>query len=134
LVDGTPALVSKVVVGEAPVGIGFISAAEREKKRGSPVDWKPLPQIPILPLEVAVPANAAHPNVGRLFAAWLVTEAMPIQERMEFLSLITDPKSSDAQLLKQRAPDARVILPRDMKDIRTVSELSKRIRAIWLKQ
>jgi iron(III) transport system substrate-binding protein len=125
----SPAVVEAVATGEAPLGIGSISQVGTQKILGAPVEWKPPRQVAVNPLWLYVPKNAPHPNLARLFLAWLVTEGMPIQEQEEALGRVSDPTSTVARILKQAA-GAEMIQPRSEADWEAMDTLLEPLQAI----
>jgi iron(III) transport system substrate-binding protein len=127
---GSPAVVASVVQGEAPLGIGFTSAIETEKKKGAPVDWKPFDKyIPVLPLNLYVPKTSQRPNLGRLFTAWLVTEGIRLEEEREFISRATDPGALASKRISELAPQAKVIEPKTPADVVKANAAQEKITA-----
>ena len=75
--DGQPASVAKIVSGEAPIGAAGLSAALEEREKGAPIGLiYPEPQALISQLVVYVTKGAPHPNLAKLWAAWMASEGM----------------------------------------------------------
>jgi ABC-type Fe3+ transport system substrate-binding protein len=75
--DGQPSAAKKVVSGETPLGALSLSLGLEERGKGAPVDLAfPEPQALISQLIVSVAKEAPHPNLARLWAAWLASEGM----------------------------------------------------------
>jgi iron(III) transport system substrate-binding protein len=75
--DGQPAAAKKVVSGETPLGALSLSLGLEERGKGAPVALAfPEPQAIISQLIVYVAKDAPHPNLAKLWAAWLASEAM----------------------------------------------------------
>jgi ABC-type Fe3+ transport system substrate-binding protein len=75
--DGQPSSAKKVVSGEAPLAAITLSSALDEKAKGAPIDLVfPEPQAMISQQVVYVSKGAPHPNLAKLWAAWLVSEGM----------------------------------------------------------
>jgi iron(III) transport system substrate-binding protein len=127
LKESSPAVVGGVTAGESPLGVGYISLIEAERAKGAPVDWKPLPYIPVLPLNVFMVKGSPHPNLGKLFAAWLVTEGSQLQEQGEFLSRVTDPTSQVAKKIKELAPNAPLVVGNSAQEIELIEKTGARV-------
>ena len=75
--DGQPSSAKKVVSGEGPLSAITLSSALDEKQKGAPVGLVyPEPQALISQQVVYVNKGAPHPNLAKLWAAWLVSEGM----------------------------------------------------------
>ena len=75
--DGQPSAAKKVVSGETPLGALSLSLGLEEGGKGAPVAIAfPEPQGLISQLVIYVAKAAPHPNLARLWAAWLASEAM----------------------------------------------------------
>jgi ABC-type Fe3+ transport system substrate-binding protein len=75
--DGQPSSAKKIVSGEAPLGMLTLSSALDERAKGAPIDLVyPEPQAVISQQVVYVTKGAPHPNLAKLWAAWLVSEGM----------------------------------------------------------
>jgi ABC-type Fe3+ transport system substrate-binding protein len=123
-----PAAVAAQVAGQAPFGIGYTSALETEMKKGAPIDWKPFSDyVPADALPIYVPSNAPHPNLARLFAAWLVTEGLKIEQDMEYIGRVTDTESAVGKKIKQLAPNAKLLRATNLKDVQTMEGMRGRI-------
>jgi iron(III) transport system substrate-binding protein len=82
--DGQPAAATKVVSGEAPFGAMSLTSALDEVQKGAPIGLIfPEPQALISQLVVYVPKNAPHPNLAKLWAAWMVSEGMNTQPMVD---------------------------------------------------
>jgi iron(III) transport system substrate-binding protein len=121
---GTPAVIVAVGQGEAPVGVGQITGAETEKRKGAPIDWKPMPYVPLLPTFLYVAKNAPSPNSARLFTAWLATEGMKLQEEKELIGRVSDPNSFLAKELKTRLPNTRAVAHQTIGDVAVQEQIT----------
>lgn len=75
--DGQPSSAKKVVSGEGPLSAITLSSALDERKKGAPIGLVfPEPQALISQQVVYVTKGAPHPNLAKLWAAWLVSEGM----------------------------------------------------------
>ncbi|HEY7060759.1 MAG TPA: extracellular solute-binding protein [Chloroflexota bacterium] len=120
---GAPGVVASVASGEAPLGFGYTTGADVEKAKGAPIDWMPLQDyLPILQQNVTVLKSAQHPNLARLFAAWLVSEAMPLQEKLEYMGRATARGTPTWERLQQLAPNTKIV------EGRTPEEIDLRLR------
>jgi iron(III) transport system substrate-binding protein len=122
---GAPGVVASVASGEAPLGFGYTTGADVEKAKGAPIDWMPLRDyLPILQQNVTVLKTAQRPNLARLFAAWTVSEGMPLQEKLEFMGRATARGTATWDRLQQLAPDAQIVEGRTPEQIELRSRLS----------
>jgi ABC-type Fe3+ transport system substrate-binding protein len=80
---GSPGATAKVVAGEAPIATAAFTAVIGYMKKGAPIALWPFkkPEVgatkamqPGLSQNVCVPKNREHPNMSKLFAAWLSTD------------------------------------------------------------
>jgi iron(III) transport system substrate-binding protein len=118
---GTPAVSRAIAVGQAPFGITTFHAAARSGSADKPQKFKLFADfIPISPTYVYVPENAPNPNAARLFAAWLVTEGLPLANRTELVPRAGDQGSAVADLIKaqQAKSGARIASPRSLADVK----------------
>ncbi len=75
--DGQPAVATKVVTGETPLGALSLTSALDDIQRGAPVALAyPEPQAIVSQLLLYVTRDAPHPNLARLWAAWISSEAI----------------------------------------------------------
>ena len=119
---GTPAVNNAVAAGEAPVGFGSIHEAERLKAKGAPVDWKtygleaPGDYIPVLPQGLLLTRKSQHKNLARLFIAWFAMDGIAIAEKLDFSFRVSHELSPLNKLIKERAPNAKVLAPVSRKE------------------
>jgi ABC-type Fe3+ transport system substrate-binding protein len=119
---GTPAVNNAVAAGEAPVGFGSIHEAERLKAKGAPVDWKtygleaPGDYIPVLPQGLLLTRKSQHKNLARLFIAWFAMDGIAIAEKLDFSFRVSHEMSPLNKLIKERAPNAKVLAPASRKE------------------
>ena len=115
---GTPSVGSAITTGEAHLGIGAYSTVERARRNGEPQAYRFFEDyLPVLPLHVCVPEKAPHPNMARLFTAWLVTEGARLAEELDVLSRISDPGSALARAVKALPPTTRIVEERSLADV-----------------
>jgi iron(III) transport system substrate-binding protein len=127
-----PAIVGAVVSGEAPLGFGYTTGADLEKSRGAPVEWVPLRDyIPILVPNVMVLKSAQRPNLGRLFAAWLVTEGMPLQEKMEFMGRADARGTPTWERINRFSPQAKIVEVKTVEDGELRTSLAEDITKVF---
>ena len=123
-----PPVINAVASGEAAVGLGSIHEAERLKMKGAPVEWKTYGDyIPVTPLNYSLPKNSPHPNLGRLFIAWFAAEGIELYEKMEFSSRVTLPGSKISKLIKERAPNAKLLEPTNLEELRDYEAFSDKV-------
>jgi iron(III) transport system substrate-binding protein len=68
---------ARVVSGETPVGAATLTAALAEKNKGAPVELVyPEPQAIASQQLLFIAKGAPHPNLAKLFVAWLGSEGM----------------------------------------------------------
>lgn len=131
LKKGTPAVNNTIASGEAVLGFGSIHETERLKSKGAPVDWKAYGEyIPVLSQGYAVPRKSPHPHLGRLFIAWLAMEGMKIYEEMEFSTRVTRKASPLYKIIKERAPNAKILEPKNQKEFKTFEAVAEKIDKI----
>jgi ABC-type Fe3+ transport system substrate-binding protein len=125
-------VVSAVSSGEAPLGIGSAAIASAEQAKGAPIGIKLMPSYTlVLPLHVYVPKNAQHPNMARLFAAWMVTEGMKIQEEREYLARVTDPSFRLTQRIRAETPNAPLVAAKNLEQVQAENSIREEIIRIW---
>ncbi len=123
-----PPVINAVAGGEAVIGLGSIHETERMKMKGAPVEWKTYGNyVPVTTLNYTLTKNSPHPNLGRLFIAWFAAEGIKIFEEMEFSSRITFPGSRMAKLLKERAPNAKILEPVTLQDLAAYEAFSTKV-------
>jgi iron(III) transport system substrate-binding protein len=126
--SNVPPVINAVAAGEAAIGLGSIHEAERLKMRHAPIEWKTYGEyVPVVTLGYALTKASPQPNLGRLFLAWFVTEGMKIFEEMEFSSRITMKGSKLGQLLKERAPNAKVLEPTNLQQLKAFEAFSDKV-------
>jgi len=131
LKGGTPAVSGAITTGEAWLGFSSFLNVERARRAGEPQDFRLAEDfIPVMPLHVFVPAKAPHPNMARLFAAWLVTEGARIVERMDATSRMTDPESAMAKAVATRPATSRIVQERSLADVKTTRAFTTRIQSL----
>ena len=64
-----------LAVGEFPLAISYTHTVEWSKSQGTPVDWVNLEPVIIKFDGIMLGAKAAHPNAGRLFIDFVLSEA-----------------------------------------------------------
>ena len=95
--DGQPASAAKVVSGEAPIGAVGLSAALEEREKGAPIGLiYAEPQALISQLVVYVAKGSPHPNLAKLWAAWMASEGMNAQAMIDEGALRAWPGSPGA--------------------------------------
>lgn len=78
--DGQPVAVNKVVSGEASFGAVSLTSALEEVAKGAPIGLIfPEPQALISQLVMYTPKNSPHPNLAKMWAAWVTSEGMSTQ-------------------------------------------------------
>lgn len=129
---GTPAVGSAITTGEAYLGIGAYSTAERARRNGEPQAYRFFEDyLPVLPLFVYVPEKAPHPNMARLFLAWLVTEGARLIEEFDVPARISDPGSALAKAVEQQAAGARFIEERSLADVEKTRAIATKLTAMF---
>lgn len=82
--DGQPAAVNKIVSGEAPYGAVSLTSALEEVAKGAPIGLVfPEPQALISQLVMYTPKGAPHPNLAKMWAAWVTSEGMNAQPMVD---------------------------------------------------
>ncbi len=131
LTKGTPAVNNAVASGEALLGFGSIHESERLKAKGAPVEWKTYGDyIPVLSQGYSVPKRSPQPYLGRLFIAWLAMDGMKIYEKMEFSTRVTRKGSPLYKIVKERAPNAKILEPGNEKQFKMFEAVGDKIEKI----
>ena len=100
--------------GEASIGITTIGQAEFRRQKGVPVDWLTPSEIPIEIEHLIIPKGTPHPNLARLWAAWITTEGRPLFENLTLNGLAWPEEDSLlARRLKQYGTKYRFIETRE---------------------
>jgi iron(III) transport system substrate-binding protein len=82
--DGQPVAAKKVVSGEGPLGALTLSSALEEREKGAPIEMVfPEPQAVISQQVLYVTKGGPHPNLGKLWAAWVASEGMITQPMID---------------------------------------------------
>ncbi len=129
--SNVPPVINAVAAGEAVIGLGSIHETERLKLKGAPVEWKTYGDyVPVTALGYTSTKTSPHPNLGRLFIAWLATDGIKIFEEMEFSSRVTLKGSKLNQILKERAPYAKVLEPTNLQELNAFEAFSEKVLKI----
>jgi len=132
LKSGTPAVGSAITTGEAHLGISSYVTVERARRNKEPQEFRFAEDyVPVLPLYICVPENSPHPNTARLFAAWVVTEGIPIVERMDASGRITAPDSSMAKAIVALPATTRLIQERSLADVARTRAVSSQLSVLF---
>ena len=132
LKPGAPGVVAAVAVGEAPLGFGYTTGAEVEKAKGASVDWLPLKDyVPLLQQNLTVLKTAQRPNLARLFAAWMVSNGMDLQEKMEFMGRATARGTRTWQRLNNMSPKAQIVEEKTAEETALRNQLTQEITKIF---
>lgn len=82
--NGTVNAVQKIVSGEAPIGLVALNTALGEKEKGAPIDLiHPEPVAMVATQLIFVAKDAPHPNLARLWTAWLASDGMKMKSMIE---------------------------------------------------
>jgi iron(III) transport system substrate-binding protein len=129
---GAPGVVVAVANGETPIGFGYTTGSDVQKSKGAPVDWLPLKDyVPVLQQDVTVLKSAQHPNLARLFAAWLASdEGLQIQEKMEFMGRATARGTRTWQRLNEMSPKTQIVEAKSVDDLALTTQMRKEITKI----
>lgn len=129
---GAPGVVAAVAAGETPLGFGYTSGADVEKSKGAPVEWLPMKDyIPVLQQNMTVLKSGQHPNLARLFAAWMVSDGMEIQEKLEFMGRATARGTRTWKRLNQLSSQAKIVEEKTAEDAALRLSLTKEISKIF---
>lgn len=132
LTRGTPAVSEAITAGQAPVGVSSFFNADRAKRVGQPQEFRLFEDyVPVMPLHIAVPEGAPHPNAARLFSAWLVTEGVAIMDKMESGGRVTDPESALGKLVEQRSSGAKLVMPQNEAEVRAILETRRELTLVF---
>ncbi len=66
--------VNLVMAGEFPLLIAYAPTIQRYTSKGAPIDWVPLEPVPVQVNMVMLGAHAPHPNAGKLFIEFMLSE------------------------------------------------------------
>jgi ABC-type Fe3+ transport system substrate-binding protein len=132
--QGSSALAESIVNGEAGLACVSPSYAMSGKKRGAPVDWRPMEYIPVIALFTVVPENATNPNMARLFAAWLATEGTAIMDQYQFLGRVDDPSTTLGRIITQQMPNAPIYTERSEADFEKTNAAATRFVKLFQEQ
>ncbi len=66
--------VALTMAGEFPLIIAYAPTIQRSTSKGAPIDWVPLEPVPVQVNAVLFSANAPHPNAGKLFIDFMLSE------------------------------------------------------------
>ncbi len=128
---GSPGVAAAVETGQATLGVTTIGQGEFRKLKGAPVDWITPTEIPIEIEHLIIPKGAPHPNLARLWAAWITTEGQPLFEKLTKNGLAwPEDDSSLGKRLKQYGTKYRFIETREQH--RIMDKTLKQIAAIYL--
>ena len=97
-------------------------------------DWKPMEYIPLIPLMTVVPENAPHPNMARLFGAWLATEGMAIMDQQEYLGRVDDPSTTLGKIITQQMPTAPIYTEHNKADFEKTDAFAKKLAQVFQQQ
>lgn len=129
---GTPAVSGAITAGEAWLGISAYLNVQRAQRAGEPQAFRFSEDFtPVVPLHLFVPAQAPHPNMARLFAAWLVTEGARIVEQMDASSRMTDPNSALARAIATRPATSKIVKERSLADVERTHAITARIQSLF---
>ena len=129
--DGQPSAAKKVVSGEAPLGALSLSLAVEEQGKGAPVGMIfPEPQGIASQLLIFVAKEAPHPNLARLWAAWLASEAMTSAPILAEGDLRAWPGSPGAFGAYYAEHNLTVRLAASLKELEDANDIRKDLDAI----
>lgn len=98
----------EVIAGEVAIQIGGCNRDDIAK--GAPIECI-YPDYTMFNPLIATPfKNAKHPNLGPLFAAWLVTDGFPTYASIEFNGRLSNPDSTEAQELTRQSADRDITI------------------------
>lgn len=112
---------------------GSIEEVERLKAKGASVEWKtygldsPGDYIPVLTQGLLVTKKASRPHLDRLFVSWFALEGITIAEKLEFRFRVTHQGSYLNKLIKERAPNAKVLAPLTKKDFEIYTAFEEQV-------
>ena len=113
-----------VAAGEVPVSLtNYASNADSMKRRGKPIDWKPVQPVIGRPQAIGVAANAPHPNAALLFADFVLSP----EGQQLFYSMGRYPSSRKAESVRVAFPylmlDPIALIDEDEKWLKLWNEL-----------
>jgi iron(III) transport system substrate-binding protein len=128
---GSPGVAAALETGQATLGVPTIGQAVFGKDRGAPVDWLLPAEIPIEIEHFIIPKGVPHPNLARLWAAWITTEGQPLFEKLTKNGLAwAEDDSFLARRLKQDKTKYRFIETSEQN--RVMDKTIKQIAEIYL--
>jgi iron(III) transport system substrate-binding protein len=71
---GNNARIELAAAGEFPLALAFTHTAEAIKQKGGPIEWTNLEPVVVQVDSLMLGARAAHPNAGKLFIDFLLSE------------------------------------------------------------
>lgn len=99
---GAPGVAAAVESGEATLAITTVGQADFRRTKGAPLEWLTPAEIPMEIEHLIIPKAAPHPNLARLWGAWITTEGRPLFENLTRNGLAwPDEDSFLARRLKQ---------------------------------
>jgi iron(III) transport system substrate-binding protein len=73
--NGHTLLATLISAGEIPISpVAFNYSVEELKRKGAPIDWKPLPLTIARTQSIGLTKNAPHPNAALLFADFILSK------------------------------------------------------------
>lgn len=125
---GTPALIRSMALGEVFAGVGTIATTDRIRRDGKPVNFKPIPLIPMIRNVWSVPVGPQQKNIhtARLFVAWAAVEAKEIFWR-EGEGRIIDQDWPLLKTLLADNPDTRFTEARTVQEFDRADEYNNRL-------
>jgi iron(III) transport system substrate-binding protein len=117
--------------GEATLGVTTIGQADFRKISRAPVDWLTPAEIPIAIEHLITPKGAPHPNVARLWAAWITTEGRPLFEKLTRNGLVWPEEDSFlASRLKQYGTKYRFVETKE--ESKLTADAQKKLAEVYL--
>ena len=135
IVKGSPGVAATLESGEAVLGVTTVGNVEFSKSKGAPVDWIIVPGLVVNPKNLAVAKGAPHPNLARLFIAWLSTQGRPLFEQLTRDGLAwPDEDSSLAKKIKQAGAGGDLLVMDTYEKEEVGQKNAQRISKIYMAQ
>lgn len=127
LQNGSAVITQAVARGEGSMGVASVPNILRQKKLGAPVDMVIPDYVPYDYRLTVLAAKAPNPNAARLYAAWSSTEGMQLFGELEDIYRLTQPNTPIEKIMKDQAPNAKLVAVRNLAQIKESSSLQREI-------
>lgn len=80
---GSPAVSNALRTGEVDIALTTLANMVADQAKGLPIDWVLPDELAIVQSVFISPKGAPHPNLARLWGAWITTEGRPLLGKTE---------------------------------------------------